>query len=200
MKERSTSCLIHASIDVNSWTAAPPSVNDVRPSKCPHCGAAGRPSGQPIGMVGHGTRVRQVRGPTRFGGNAALQLVVARRYRCRSCSRTATVIPRGLVARRHYGAAAIAFTLFLVGMRRRALTDVRSVVAPGGTYEAGWPVVRRWLRAIHDGDLFRFVRPHRADADLPHRAERVAATVMGFAPGGYATDEERLYAGIALAA
>jgi hypothetical protein len=150
-------------------------------------------------MVGHGTRSRQIRGPTRSGERPATRVILARRYRCRRCRRTTTVVPRGVVARRHYGATAIALACFLLGVSGLGVADVRRRVAPGITHEQGWAVVRRWLGAIHAGLLFPFVRPWPVDLDLPRRAERVAATVMAFAPGNYATDEERLFAGIALA-
>lgn len=203
MKERSESCLVHRSIDVNIWVRSPPGVDEARPAKCPHCGEAGRPSGEPLGMVGHGMRRRQIRGPTRPGVAPSIEVILARRYRCRGCRRTATVVPKGVVAGRHYSATAIALACFLVGLCKLGLEEVRRRVAPGSTYEAGWPVVRRWLRAIHAGRLLPFVRPwptDRAALDLRRGAERVATTVMALAPGPHANDEERLFAGIALAA
>jgi len=200
MKERSKSCLVHGTIDVNSWFIAPPKVDEARPSKCPHCGTAGRPSGDPLGMVGHGTRSRQIRGPTRPGESPAILVIRARRYRCRGCDRTTTVVPRGVVPRRHYGAPAIALACFLLGVSGLTVAAVRQRVAPGITHEPGWAVVRRWLAAVRARLLFPFVRPWPVDFDLPRRTERVATTVMAFAPGSYANDEERLFAGIALAA
>lgn len=107
------------------------------------------------------------------------------------------------MAGRHYSAMAIALTCFLVGLCKLGLAEVRRRVAPGCTHEPGWPVVRRWLRAIRAGRLLPFVRPWSTDTaalDLRRGAERVAATAMAFAPGSYANDEERLFAGIALAA
>lgn len=151
-------------------------------------------------MVGHGTRSRQIRGPARYGDSPSVRVIFVRRYRCRPCGRATTVIPRGLIARRHYATAAIVLACFLLGLRGLDLAQVRRQVAPGTTYEDGWPVVRRWLSAIRAGRLLSFVRPWPDDLDLRHRAERVAATVMAFAPGPYANDEERLFAGIALAA
>lgn len=200
MKERSTACLVHGSIDVNTWLRSPPSVDGARPPSCPSCGAAGRRLGAPIGMVGHGVRRRQVRGPTRFGEAPSVQIVIARRYRCRVCSRAVTVLPRGVIPGRQFHAAAIAFACLLLGLGRLALTAVRRRVAPGTTYEDGWPALRRWLRAIQTGRLLAFVRPWPVGLALAKCAERVATTVMAFAPYAVESAEERLFRGIALAA
>jgi len=73
-------------------------------------------------------------------------------------------------------------------------------VAPGQTFESGWPAVGRWLAAIQSGTMFPSVRPWPAGVERRRQAERVAATVMAFAPSGVEGDEARLFAGAALAA
>jgi len=126
--------------------------------------------------------------------------IEARRYRCRTCGHTATVVPRGVVGRRHYSAYAIALACLLWSFGQWSLGEVRRRVAPGRTDEPGWAAMGRWLRAVEAGRLFRVVRPWPADFLPRQRAERVAATVMALAPRTSAPVEEQLFAGAALAA
>ncbi len=92
MKERSESCLVHRAIDVNSWLRATPGVDEARPSKCPRCGAAGRPIGGPISLIGHGMRSRQIKPDA--GG--------AGRRPPSSCLRDATAVADAAVQRRWF--------------------------------------------------------------------------------------------------
>ena len=43
--------------------ARPPSVEEVRPARCPDCGVASKPVGGGVVVQGHGLRTRQLRGP-----------------------------------------------------------------------------------------------------------------------------------------
>jgi hypothetical protein len=101
---------------------------------------------------------------------------------------------------RQYAATAIALACLLWSFGRLTLGQTRGRVAPGRTFESGWPVVGRWLRAIEEGSMFPGVRPWPAGVERRRRAERVAATVMALAPSGIGGDEARLFAGAALAA
>ena len=64
-----------------------------------------------------------------------------RRYRCRSCEHTVTVVPRGVVGRRHYRASAIALACWLWSFGGLSLGRTRAQVAPGRTDEPGWAAV-----------------------------------------------------------
>jgi hypothetical protein len=199
-RNRNETSVIQASVDVNTWMRAVPDVDTVRPSRCPSCGAAGRPSGGPLGMVGHGVRSRQVQGPAGPGQSPSVRVLQVRRYRCARCKRAVTVVPRGLVARRRYAASAIALACLCWSFGQRTLEQTRGRVAPGQTFESGWPAVGRWLAAIGAGAMFSSVRSWPAGVERRRQAERVAATVMAFAPSGVEGDEARLFAGAALAA
>lgn len=119
-----------------------------------------------------------------------------RRYRCRHCSATVTVVPRGCVPARHYGAGAIALACVLYGMRGESLRAVRAQVSPWRSSEPGWPVMRRWLAAIEGGAIFARVRPCPAEWTGRLRAERVAQSVLAVAPA-QGTADERVFAGTA---
>lgn len=123
-----------------------------------------------------------------------------RRYRCAQCGRTVTVVPRGVVERRRYGASAIALACLLLSFGRQTLEQTRRRVAPGNTFDAGWAVVSRWLGAIERGEVFRRVRPWPPGFERRRQAERVAATVMALAPSCIEGAEARLFEGAALAA
>lgn len=66
-KTRSNVRIVHPEGDVKSWVSSPPSCESARPGRCASCGAASRPAGEPLGLVGHGLRERLVLGPTTFG-------------------------------------------------------------------------------------------------------------------------------------
>ncbi len=62
-KRKSTNRFSEAAIEVKIWQGELPSVEAVRPARCPGCGNAGAPAGGRVGLVGHGLRPRDVRGP-----------------------------------------------------------------------------------------------------------------------------------------
>jgi hypothetical protein len=90
-----------------------------------------------MGLVGHGLRERQVRGPPDAQGEAVVQVIRVRRYRCRRCGITLTVVPRGVVARRHFGAGAIGLGLLLWSVQGRPLRVVRETVGGIGAPDFG---------------------------------------------------------------
>jgi hypothetical protein len=59
--------IVHGKIGVKLWLLAIPSVDVLRPGICPVCGQAGCPTGGDLGIVGHGLRERQFRGPPEPG-------------------------------------------------------------------------------------------------------------------------------------
>ena len=115
-KKRSAS-VVSVPIDVaRVGPSAPPLWRCPRPGCCPRCSAAGHPAGQLVGLVGHGLRMRQVRG--------AMSPCEGRLSCIRSgcvdigavMPAAVTVVPRGCVPARHYGAGAIAMACVLYGL------------------------------------------------------------------------------------
>ena len=116
---------VHAELNVKRWLALPPTVDAVRPGRCPCCGIPSRPVGGLLGLHGHGRRERHQWGPAELGGAADLVGVLLRRYRCRSCGAVVVVGPRGMAPGRLYGAGAIALALALWGCGGRPARQVR---------------------------------------------------------------------------
>lgn len=115
-----------------------------------------RPLGGRLTLVGHGRRDRQVRGPLSVGGEPTDVVVATRRYRGRCCAAIVVVVPRGVVRRRHYSGAAIAFALALYALGastrevRRRVSSWRIV----GAATTAWVTLRRWIAAGRAGGLF----------------------------------------------
>ena len=171
--------IVHSEVGVKFWAAALPSVDCVRPGSCPCCGAPSRPIGHPLGLVGHGTRERQVRGPPFPGAATTQSVILVRRYRCRTCGAIITVVPRGVVQCRHFGAGAIGITVHGWGLERRSLDDVRRAVGGHDVEGRGWPAARRWVDAIQAGRLFGGrVRPCPPGFSRARIAERAATTLL----------------------
>jgi len=200
-RRQSGAGIVYSAIEVKKWAAELPAADRVRPTRCSRCGAASRPPGAPLGLVGHGVRERQVRGPTDATGEPVIRTLAVRRYRCLRCGGITTVLPRGLCARRHYSASAIGLSLCLFGMRGLSLAETRARVCPwrSGFETERWTTLPGWLLAIEQGRLFSRVRPSPPGASRRQRAERAAATLCGLAlcTGGV---EARALEGAALAA
>ena len=201
MRRQSGAGIVYSAIDVKKWAQEIPSVDVVRPGCCSRCGAASRPSGAGVVLVGHGSRERQVRGPAWSQGEPEIKVIVVRRYRCRLCGGLTTVLPRGLTARRHYSASAIGLSLCLYGMRRLSVGETRQRVCtwPIGFETERWTTLPAWVAAIEEGRLFRGVRPCPPSFTIRQRAERAAATLCALA---LSTDliEAQVFEGAALAA
>jgi hypothetical protein len=132
-------------------------------------------------LVGHGLRDRQIRGPACAGGSPEQRVICVRRYRCRRCSAVCTVVPCGVVRRRHFGAGAIGLALFLSGVEQRTSRQIRDQIGGVGSPEAGsWITLGRWLAAAAEGVLFRTrAAPLAATRG---RAEQLAMALVSFAP------------------
>jgi hypothetical protein len=92
--------------------------------------------------------------------------LLCRRYECQSCGAVLLVVPREVVAWRHYTAAAIAWALALWGHCRRPVAEVRrrtsTTPAPAGFGDPGrWASLRRWVTAAVRGDLFAAAKLRR---------------------------------------
>ena len=154
MRRQSGAGIVYSAIDVKKWAQEIPSVDVVRPGCCSRCGAASRPSGAGVVLVGHGSRERQVRGPAWSQGEPEIKVIVVRRYRCRLCGGLTTVLPRGLTARRHYSASAIGLSLCLYGMRRLSVGETRQRVCtwPIGFETERWTTLPAWVRPSKKAD------------------------------------------------
>ncbi|WP_437777129.1 hypothetical protein [Sorangium sp. So ce1097] len=143
-----------------------------------------------------------MRGPLAAGERGGLVTIEARRYRCRRCHATITVVARGIAPRRHFAATAIGLALLLVGTAGAALIEVRRRVSPwSASFDAdSWATVRRWLRAIDQGRLFPSVRPSPPASSLRQRAERAAMTLVAMAPCAAEVPEAAVMVGAARAA
>jgi len=144
-------------LGIKSWRDRMPTCAEARPGRCPCCTQAAQPIGGPLVIVGHGLVERQVLGPQTPGGAAEAVVIKLRRYRCRACRAVLIVGPRGLVARRLYGAGAIslAFAAYGHGATGR---EVREQMSPwrrvGGSAVERWLTLVRWLDAARRGELF----------------------------------------------
>jgi hypothetical protein len=156
-QNRSGSSVIQSSIDIKSWQQRRPTVAEARPAACPDCEAASSPVGGRIQIHGHGLRERQVCGPPDPDEAAAAVVLAGRRYRCVCCGAILLVVPREVLPRRHYSAAAIGFALALWGLVRATALAVRRRVSPakevGFNAMTGWVTLRRWAKAVRQRDL-----------------------------------------------
>ena len=162
-----------------------PPVEEARPGQCPWCGAASRPVGGGLVVIGHGMRERQHRGPLDVDAEPTEVVVSARRYLCRACEQTLTVVPAGVIGGRQYSASAIALAVALYGVVGLSPNEVRRRVSTwrvvGATAATGWATLRRWLCAIRRGTLFGGVRAWPDGFSLRQAAERAATTLAAHA-------------------
>lgn len=201
MSRKSGEGIVYSAVDVKIWAEMVPEVDAVRPGCCTQCGAASRPLGAALVLVGHGLRERQIRGPATATGQPAVRTIWVRRYRCRRCGGLTTVLPRGLTARRHYSASAIGLSLCLYGMQQLSLGQTRARVCPWrfGFEPERWATLPKWVAAIQQGRLFAAVRACPPTFTVRDRAERAAATLCGLALGNGSL-AELAFEGAALAA
>jgi hypothetical protein len=117
-----------------------PSVEALRPSSCPSCGQLAFSPGERLGIVGHGTYSRQV-----VGIAATTREVIARirRYLCRGCKSTISILPDQLHPRRWYAAAVILEALRLYLIEGLSDAEVRRCFGIDVDSE-NWRSLRRW--------------------------------------------------------
>jgi hypothetical protein len=121
-----------------------PSVDELRPRACPACCQPAFEAGKAVQIVGHGTYERQVLGVA----EATRELVVrVRRYLCRGCARTISVLPDELYPRRWYAAGAILLVLFRKLFKGETAAVLREQFGvPAET--PGWRTLQRWCRQL----------------------------------------------------
>lgn len=120
-----------------------PSVEELRPPCCPLCEQPARdPSGN-LRIVGHGTYDRQVLGLT---GGCPEIVISVRRFLCRACRRTISVLPDRLYPGRWYSAIAIVLGLTLSLLAGVPAWKLRERIA--GRRSRDWKTLQRWQRQI----------------------------------------------------
>lgn len=114
-----------------------------------------------------------------LGGRPVAMSISCRRYIC-ACGCVMLVVPRELSSWRRYTLVTIALALAGVAACESA-RGLRARLAPGSTFEEGWASLRRWLRAITHGRLFRWIRgiSELAGRRLAERASVVIAETSG---------------------
>jgi hypothetical protein len=184
-KNRSGTSVVQSAFSIKSWQVRLPTVEEARPGRCPACGAASCPTGGSVQLQGHGTRARQVRGPSSPGEAAVTVEVMARRYRCVACHSVIVVVPEGLLGRRLYSASAIGLALALWGLVQATAAQVRRRVCPatilGDAAVTGWVTLRRWARDIARGKLFPSVPSPGSGASLRGVAAGAASALAASA-------------------
>lgn len=196
--KQSLSGILRSAISVKKWMEKSPSVELVRPAKCPRCDHAAREPGRPLGLHGHGSRSRQLRGPATVDQPSKESEIQLRRYLCQRCGVAMTVGPAGLLTGRLFTAMAIGLALALWSAGR-SHAEVRSEVSPwsvvGASAHARWNALRRWARAAGRGELWPSI-----DANENWRprelAKRVASILMSRGPPGKCA-KTRVFAGAA---
>lgn len=179
--DRSTTRFVAHVSEIKSWILDPPSVEEARPPACPCCRSPSCPLVGGLTLHGHGLRERQVRGPEHPWGKPLIRSVLTRRYLCVACGAMIVVGPRGLAPRRLFSTTAVAFAMALFGLCGQSAFAVRRQVSPwsvvGATAASGWGSLKRWARAIRDGQLFGELRRCPAGWSLRQVAARAAAAL-----------------------
>ncbi len=123
-----------------------PPIEQVRPAACPACGNLAHKPDARLGIVGHGSYERQIRGIDAAMRYATIRV---RRFLCRACEQTISILPDLLHPRRWYGAWAILTTLVLHLMRAttaREIAERAEVVVES----LAWRTPSRWRRQLLD--------------------------------------------------
>jgi len=158
-----------------------PSCAAVRPSNCTACGAASRPEGRALVIVGHGLRARTIEGPLAPRQPPTLTEVVARRYACLSCDAILIVLPTGIARGFRYSRSAIGWALALWGYEHAAAASVRAQTSTasvvGASSATRWASLRRWTRC----SLLLFGIEPGEHGTLRERASRISTFVAAHA-------------------
>jgi hypothetical protein len=148
-----------------------------------------------------------VRGPEAPEATPRLGVIRVRRYRCQRCEAVITVVPREVLARKHFSGAAIALAIALFGHCGLPARQVRTRVSPwrmvGAAAHASWASLRRWITAAINGRLFPGMTPRSWPGTWRQRAAKLAAVLSAYAPvamRGAPLEEQAFYAGGALMA
>lgn len=147
--------VVVSTVGVKEWIEEVPSVDRLRPDRCPHCQGAARVVGEPLNIWGHGFRSRQFLGIFEWDGDAQSLTIRIRRFLCRhtDCGRTITVLPREASPQRRYLLCTIILALGLwvcVGESTRSIRHRLSPdrLADHHTQWNSWPQLLRWAERL----------------------------------------------------
>ncbi len=174
---------MHADIDVKEWAERVPAIGRVRPRRCPCCEAPAQPVGERLGIVGHGLRDRQVRGPLEPSGSGGFVVVRVRRFRCRTCGAVISVVPRGVAPGRHFGAGTIGLAIALLSTGVCSVAVRERAGGYGAAEATEWRTVRNWVEAGLAGHLVRSIR-RLVGLARGRETRRLASLLAGHAPPG----------------
>lgn len=131
---------VETAIDILSDRSRLPSVGQLRPAICPGCKHPAYPSGPLLGIVGHGSYKRMVLCLTHD------TVVIIRRYLCRGCGGTISVLADVIHPGRWYAAGVI-----LEAIRRHldgeSETNLIKAFAPH-IQSGRWRSLYRWSRQL----------------------------------------------------
>jgi hypothetical protein len=137
-------------IDPCQWCLeALPDVDLVRPPACPTCLTAAQVGGR-VNLHGHGIRQREVVVPAVIDEDDRVELLECWvcRYRCKLCGAVVTVLPKGVLPRCLYSAAAMVAAFLLVADKPvgDGLSDADAYDRQGMNPRRGWtkPWPYRW--------------------------------------------------------
>jgi Domain of unknown function (DUF6431) len=119
-----------------------PSVEELRPRFCTHCGELARDSNGMVRVQGHGLYSRQVR-----GWNEGWVVVWVRRYWCRNCQRTMSRLPDWLHPWRWYAATVIIEALYRYLILGESAREISNRFGRS-TDHHDWPSLRRWCEQL----------------------------------------------------
>ena len=182
----STSFVVISTVDVKQWIEKTPSVDRLRPNRCPCCGGASRPVGEALKIWGHGIRSRLLLGVWSLGELPAAVTIDVRRFLCRrpDCGRTFTVLPRQAVARRRYvlPTIVVALALWVLDENMSSTAQIRRRLSPDKMLDhhtpwTSWPQLLRWAEA---DKLFMDVATE--GLSRRRRAERIVQNFAGRSP------------------
>lgn len=116
------------------------------------CDRPSRLPGAKLGVIGHGIRNRQLRGPPEPRQAPVERTIFVRRFLCLACGAVMTVVPQQVAPGRWYAAPAIVWALALFGVLGLRLWEIRALVQPDVTRPAGdrtpWRQVARWVARL----------------------------------------------------
>lgn len=135
---------------------------------------------------GHGQRERVQWGPAAPALSPAREGLALRRYVCLRCDAVLVVGPRGIAPRKRYSGSAIAFAFALWALAGKSQPEVFRRVSVFGLSPSvvaqGWHSLRRWVADVLAGALWPGLCVHAPLSTCRQHAERIAATLTGFAP------------------
>lgn len=131
------------SVESLSQLCCLPSVDELRPLSCPLCQEPARTE-KGLRIVGHGTYRRQVLG---LIGGCRDALIWIRRFLCRGCRRTISVLPDNLYPGRWYAGVTILLSLALSLFGNRTDDEIRDRFCDR-LESRGWKTLERWRRQL----------------------------------------------------